>query len=174
MIVIDHRKGRVGMASTDAAGTRLNELIQQLRDIDGIDLAAVVGNDGLLLAWSAAEGIDSEAVGAVSASGLLVAEALGRELERGGITQTTLEYEQGLVLLTPLDPDVALLVLARPDANLGRLRLLTRRARGELLRAVSAYVLWPGTRADGAAPAAPEDHDKQETEQYEFPAQPHE
>jgi len=140
------------MASNDAAGTRLNELIQQVRDIGGIDLAAVVGNDGLLLAASAAEGIDSEAVGAVCASGLLVAEALGRELERGGITQTTLEYEDGLVLLTPLDPDVALLVLARADANLGRLRLLTRRARGELLRAVSAYVLWPGTAADGGQP----------------------
>lgn len=161
------------MASNDAAGTRLNELIQQLRDVDGIDLAAVVGNDGLMLAWSAAEGIDAEAVGAVSASGLLVGEALGRELERGGITQTTLEYEQGLVLLTPLDPDVALLVLARSDANLGRLRLLTRRARGELLRAVSAYVLWPGTGGEDVA-ASPEHHDEQETEQYEFPAQHHE
>lgn len=137
------------MASNDATGARLGELIQQLRDIGGIDLAAVVGNDGLLLASSAAEGIDAEAVGAVGASGLLVAEALGRELERGGITQTTLEFENGLVLLTPLDPDVALLVLAQPDANLGRLRLLTRRARGELLRAVSAYVLWPGTTEDG-------------------------
>ncbi|MDQ2784961.1 MAG: roadblock/LC7 domain-containing protein [Chloroflexota bacterium] len=136
------------MASNDTSGTRLNELMQQLRDIGGIDLAAVVGNDGLLLASSAAEGIDAEAVGAVSASGLLVAETLGRELERGGMTQTTLEYDDGLVLLMPLDPDVALLVLARPDANLGRLRLLTRRSRGELLRAVSAYVLWPGTAVE--------------------------
>lgn len=159
------------MATSDVAGTRLNELIQQLRDVDGIDLAAVVGNDGLLLASSAAEGIDGEAVGAVSASGLLVAEALGRELERGGIRQTTLEYEQGLVLLTPLDPDVALLVLARPDANLGRLRLLTRRARGELLSAVSAYVRWPGTDPESAPPDAPEHHDEKETEQYEFHAQ---
>ncbi len=157
------------MASNDTSGTRLNELIQQLRDIGGIDLAAVVGNDGLLLACSAAEGIDGEAVGAVSASGLLVAEALGRELERGGITQTTLEYENGLVLLTPLDPDVALLVLARPDANLGRLRLLTRRARGELLRAVSAYVLWPGTGGDGAQSEPP--HDDAQTPPNESPQQ---
>jgi uncharacterized protein len=142
------------MANSDVAGTRLNELIQQLRDIGGIDLAAVVGNDGLLLASSAADGIDGESVGAVSASGLLVAEAMGRELERGGITQTTLEYENGLVLLTPLDSDVALLVLARPDANLGRLRLLTRRARGELLDAVTAYVRWPGT-GEGGAEAEP-------------------
>ncbi|MDQ6601700.1 MAG: roadblock/LC7 domain-containing protein [Chloroflexota bacterium] len=152
------------MASDDATGARLSELIQQLRDIGGIDLAAVVGNDGLLLASSAAEGIDAEAVGAVGASGLLVAEALGRELERGGVTQTTLEYEDGLVLLTPLDPDVALLVLARPDANLGRLRLLTRRARGELLRAVSAYVLWPGTTEGSDQQTqpheAPQSHDE--------------
>lgn len=147
------------MASNDAAGTRLNELMQQLRDIGSIDLAAIIGNDGLLLACSAADGIDGESVGAVSASGLLVAEAMGRELERGGITQTTLEYENGLVLLTPLDPDVALLVLARPDANLGRLRLLTRRARGELLRAVSAYVLWPGI-APESAPTEPASDDQ--------------
>jgi len=163
------------MASNDATGTRLNELIQQLRDIDGIDLAAVVGNDGLLLAYSAAEGIDGEAVGAVSASGLLVAEAMGRELERGAIAQTTIEYEHGMVLLTPLDPDVALLVLARPDANLGRLRLLTRRARGELLRAVSAYVLWPGTGTEeSVGPDAPTEHDERESEQHEFPQQHYE
>ena len=142
------------MESGDTAGKRLNELIQQLRDIDGIDLAAVVGNDGLLLASSAVEGIDAEAVGAVSASGLLVGDALGRELERGGIVQTMLEYEHGFVFLTPLDPDVALLILARPDANLGRLRLVTRRARGELLRAVSAYIRWPGM--DNAPPDQPD------------------
>lgn len=161
------------MESNDAAGTRLHELIQQLRDLGGIDLAAIVGNDGLLLASSAADGVDAEAVGAVSASGLLLGEALGRELNRGGVTQTTLEFEYGMILLTPLDPDVALLVLARPDANLGRLRLLTRRAKGDLLKAVSDYILWPGTNAGDVAGDAPfgesQHHDEPHHEEQHNP-----
>jgi predicted regulator of Ras-like GTPase activity (Roadblock/LC7/MglB family) len=139
------------MGGHDTAGNRLNELLQQLRDIGGIDLAAVVGNDGLVLASSAAEGIDAEAVGAVAASGLLLAEALGRELERGAAVQTIIEFADGMALLMPLDPDVALLVLARPDANLGRLRLVTRRARADLMRAVSQYIMWPGTQSEEPA-----------------------
>lgn len=154
------------MEANDAAGMRLHELIQQLRDLGGIDLAAIVGNDGLLLASSAADGIDAEAVGAVSASGLLLGEALGRELSRGGVTQTTLEFEYGMILLTPLDPDVALLVLARPDANLGRLRLLTRRAKGDLLKAVSDYILWPGSNA-GDATDEGQHHDDEQHNSYE-------
>jgi predicted regulator of Ras-like GTPase activity (Roadblock/LC7/MglB family) len=142
------------MGGHDQAGSRLSELLQQLRDIGGIDLAAVVGNDGLVLASSAAEGIDVEAVGAVAASGLLLAEALGRELERGAAVQTILEFADGMALLMPLDPDVALLVLARLDANLGRLRLVTRRARGDLMRAVGQYTMWPGTDAESAPDAA--------------------
>ncbi len=138
------------MGGQDGAEQRLDELLQQLRDIGGIDLAAVIGGDGLVLASSAAEGTDVESVGAVAASGLLLAEALGREWERGASVQTTLEFAEGLALLMPLDPDVALLILAKADANLGRLRLVTRRARGELLRAVNAFVAWPGTGPDAA------------------------
>jgi predicted regulator of Ras-like GTPase activity (Roadblock/LC7/MglB family) len=145
------------MGGHDSAGSQLNERLQQLRDIGGIDLAAVVGNDGLVLASSAGEGIDVEAVGAVAASGLLLAEALGRELERGAAMQTIIEFADGMALLMPLDPDVALLILARPDANLGRLRLVTRRARADLLRAVSQFIAWPGmepaTEGTDAAPA---------------------
>lgn len=140
------------MGGQDGAEQRLGELLQQLRDIGGIDLAAVIGGDGLVLASSAAEGMDVESVGAVAASGLLLAEALGREWERGAAVQTTLEFAEGLALLMPLDPDVALLILAKADTNLGRLRLVTRRARGELLRAVNAFVAWPGTEPD-APPA---------------------
>ena len=67
--------------------------------------------------------------------------------------QTTLEFADGMALLMPLDPDVALLVLARLDANLGRLRLVTRRARGDLMRAVGQYTMWPGTDAESAPDA---------------------
>jgi predicted regulator of Ras-like GTPase activity (Roadblock/LC7/MglB family) len=142
------------MGGQDSASNRLSELLQQLRDIGGIDLASVIGNDGLVLASSAAEGIDTEAVGAVAASGLLLAEALGRELERGAAVQTTLEFADGMALLMPLDPDVALLVLARPDANLGRLRLITRRARADLIRAVGQFIMWPGTGSSDPDPDA--------------------
>lgn len=132
------------MDRQDTAGQRLNELIEQMRDVDGIDLVGVLDRDGLMLASSAAEGVDPESVAATAASGLLVAEALGQELARGAARQTTLEYAQGLVLLTPLDDEVALLILANPTANLGRLRLIARRSRDEIIAAVRSFTALPG------------------------------
>lgn len=129
----------------DMAGTRLTELMEQARDVDGIDAVAVIDRDGMLLAASTAEEMDNESVGAAAASGLLVADALGAELSRGGSTQVTVEYGEGMVLLTPLDEDLALVIVASAMANLGRLRLLARRSRGDLLAAAKEFVVLPGT-----------------------------
>jgi len=129
----------------DAAGTKLAELIEQARDVDGIDAVAVIDRDGMLLAASASEETDTETLGAAAASGLLVADALGAELGRGEATQTTVELRDGTVILTPLDEDLALVIVARPTANLGRLRLLARRSRGDLLAAAREFVVLPGS-----------------------------
>ena len=129
----------------DAAGTKLHELIEQARDVDGIDAVMVLDRDGLTLAASAADEIDTESLSATAANGLLLADALGAELgQLGDATQTTIEYAGGTILLTPLDEDLALLILAHTGANLGRLRLLARRSRGDLLTAAQEYVMLPG------------------------------
>ncbi len=139
----------------DTAGSRLQELVTQARDIDGIDAVLVMDRDGMTLSASAAEGVDTESLSATAASGLLVADALGTELGHlGEATQTTIEYSGGVVILTPLDEDLALLILAHTGANLGRLRLLARRSRGDLLTAAQEYVTLPGS-ANASAGASP-------------------
>jgi len=130
----------------DTAGSKLQELVTQARDIDGIDAVLVMDRDGMTLSASAADGVDTESLSATAANGLLVADALGAELGHlGEATQTTIEYTGGVIILTPLDEDLALLLLAHTGANLGRLRLLARRSRGDLLTAAQEYVMFPGT-----------------------------
>lgn len=135
-------------AMQDTAGSKLNELVQQARDVDGIDAVLVIDRDGMTLASSAGEGIDTESLSATSASYFLIADSLGAELAHlGEATQTTIEFAGGVVILTPLDEDLALLLLAHTGTNLGRLRLLARRSRGDLLGAAKEYVMLPGSAA---------------------------
>ncbi len=130
----------------DVAGSKLQELVTQARDLDGIDAVLVMDRDGMTLSASAAEGVDTESLSATAANSLLVADALGAELGHlGEATQTTIEYAGGVVILMPLDEDLALLILAHTGANLGRLRLLARRSRGDLLTAAQQYVMLPGS-----------------------------
>ncbi len=138
------------MDGHDTAGSKLNELIAQIRDVDGIDLVGVVDRDGLMLASSAGDEIDADSVAAVAANGLLVAEKLGQEIGRGTARQTTLEFDSGLVLLTPLGDDLALLILANQSANLGRLRLIARRSREDIVSAVHAYTALPSGTGTGS------------------------
>lgn len=136
----------------DAAGAKLHELIEQARDVDGIDAVLVMDRDGMTLAASAMDGVDTESLSASAASGLLVADALGAELGHlGEATQTTIEFAGGIVILTPLDEDIALLILAHTGANLGRLRLLARRSRGDILAAAREYVTLPGAASQTEA-----------------------
>ena len=118
--------------------TLLHTLLTHFRVIDGIDLAAVVATDGLLMESSARNGVDVEAVSAVAANGLALAEALGREINKGGAEQLTLEYGDGLVLIDPLTPDAMLLVLTHGREQLGRLRFLTQKHHAAFVDAVHA------------------------------------
>lgn len=117
----------------------LATILQRLQTASGVDLAAVVSMDGFLVeaatAQDSADRLDAEEFAAVATNGLMVAQALGREIERGGIHSALFEYEHGTVVVNALDDEVALVMLASHMINLGRLRLLARRYRDELTAA---------------------------------------
>lgn len=119
-------------------GTPLHALLTQFRVIDGVDLAAVVATDGLLMESTARSGVDTDAICAVAANGLALAEALGREVTKGGAEQLTLEYAGGVVLMTPLTPDAMLLVLTDGRQQLGRLRFLVQKHHDAFVSAIHA------------------------------------
>ena len=118
-------------------GESLATLLGRLQVAGGVDLAAVVSIDGFLIEATHTEGLDAEEFAAVATNGLMVAKAIGREIERGDIESAIFEYESGTVIINGLDGELVLILLASSGVNLGRLRLLARRYREELIAAAA-------------------------------------
>jgi predicted regulator of Ras-like GTPase activity (Roadblock/LC7/MglB family) len=118
--------------------SKLKNLLGRLRAIDSVELAAVVAHDGLLIESTARTGVDVDAICAVASNGLAMADALGREIRKGGSVQTLLEYEDGLVILEPINADAMLLLMASARAQLGQVRFAVAKHRDEFLNALNA------------------------------------
>jgi len=116
----------------------LRKLLSRFRALEGVEMAAVVANDGLLIESLARPGMDVDAVCAVASNGLAMAEALGREIDRGNTVQTILEYEQGLVVLEPISTDAMLLLIVNGREGLGQVRFLVTLHRREMTLALEA------------------------------------
>jgi predicted regulator of Ras-like GTPase activity (Roadblock/LC7/MglB family) len=118
--------------------SNLKNLLNRLRAIDSVELAAVVAHDGLLIEGTARNGVDVDAICAVASNGLAMADALGREIRKGGSVQTLLEYEDGLVILEPISEDAMLLLVASARAHLGQVRFVVAKHRDDFLAALNA------------------------------------
>jgi len=118
--------------------SKLKSLLSRLRAIDSVELAAVVAQDGLLIESTARTGVDVDAICAVASNGLAMADALGREIRKGGSVQTLLEYEDGLVILEPLSADAMLLLMTSERAHLGQVRFVVAKHREDFVDALNA------------------------------------
>ncbi len=116
----------------------IRDLLGNFRTLDGVSLAAVVATDGLLIEGMADPEVDVDAVCAVASNGLVMTEALGREIGKGGAIQTILEYENGLVVLQPLSDDAMVLLVSTRRNSLGRIRFMLGRYQEPLIEAVNA------------------------------------
>ncbi len=117
---------------------KLKNLLSRFRNVESVELAAVVATDGLLIESIARPGVDVDAVCAVASNGLAMADALGREIDKGGTVQTMLEDDHGIVLIEPISNDAMLLLLANTRDDLGYVRFLVARHREDMLDALSA------------------------------------
>jgi predicted regulator of Ras-like GTPase activity (Roadblock/LC7/MglB family) len=106
----------------------LTESLQELQTSNGLEMAAVVGSDGLVVDSAASPGVDAEEVCAMAASGLMMMDALGRALDGGEARNAILEFNGHTVMMAPVDDDNLLILLAGADANLGRMRIVLRRS----------------------------------------------
>lgn len=118
--------------------SRLKDLLGRFRIVDGVELAAVVAHDGLLIEGTASPGIEVDAICAVASNGLAMADALGREIAKGGAVRTVLEYEQGLVVLEPINSDAMLLIMVGEREQLGLLRFMASKHRHAFADALNA------------------------------------
>jgi len=118
--------------------SNLRSLLGSFQAVESVELAAVVATDGLLIESIADSEVDVDAICAVASNGLAMAEALGREINKGGSIQTMLEYEQGVVLIEPISSDAMLLLLANSRDDLGFVRFLVAKHRDDMVDALSA------------------------------------
>lgn len=119
---------------------KLKALLQQVMEIKGVRSAAVVDADGLVLEGVSSEDTDLSFVGGAIASTLASSKALAGLLGEGRITQTMIEYENGPVLMTPIESEgkefVAVLTLDTANA-LGRVRFQLRKLLPDLAQVVA-------------------------------------
>ena len=118
----------------------LQELLNQVIDIKGVNSAAVVSSAGFVIEGAANNETDLNFVGGLITSGLASSRVLASFLGEGDLLQTMIEYENGPVLLIPLgkeDAPVMVATLASVSV-LGRTRHSLRKLVPELARAVAA------------------------------------
>lgn len=116
----------------------LQDLLSRFRLLESVEMAAVFANDGLLIESAARPNVDVDAVCAVASNGLAMAESLGREIDKGTTLQTMLEYENGLVLLEPINDEAMLILVTNDPQQLGHVRFLVALHRYDLMEALEA------------------------------------
>jgi predicted regulator of Ras-like GTPase activity (Roadblock/LC7/MglB family) len=123
---------------------RFDWLITEFVDgTPGVAHAVVVSADGLRLANSAGFPPDrADQLAAVAAGLLSLTVGASRVFEGGGVTQTVVEMERGLLLLMAISDGSCLTVLAAPDCDMGlvayQMTLLVERAGQTLTPALRA------------------------------------
>ena len=95
---------------------------------DGINAAAAMTGDGLVIASILDPGVDADRFAAMSASLLALAERQIEEIERGSLVQLMIEGTRGAVLPVRAGADAVLAVSTNPGAMMGRIFIDTRKA----------------------------------------------
>lgn len=121
------------MSRADQITRVIRNLTSTTPDITG---AAVVDNDGLLIASALSQDVDEDSVAAMSAALLGLAERIAEELERGTMNSATLQGTDGLTIVTRCGNDAVMCILADPKAKLGLIYLDTARASKEVSRLI--------------------------------------
>jgi len=116
----------------------IQKLLGEFTDIPSVNTACLVGRDGFLLESKTIAGIDTEMIGAIASSGFGTSESMGRQLAKGALAMTMLEYENGPVMLSPVGSEAFLVVIAEREVNLGMIRLKIKRHGQALQVAVAA------------------------------------
>ena len=100
-------------------------------DIEG---AAVIDNDGLMIASALGQDTNDESVAAMGAALLGLSERIVVELNRGAFEIVMIRGDAGFVIMTRSGPESVLAALASESAKLGLIFLDITRAAKEIAR----------------------------------------
>lgn len=106
----------------------LDQMLDTLAGIEGVQAAVVASRDGLVIAGRQNQESDSlEAIGAMSASLVSTLDSMASGLGRGAVSQAIVELEDGLAVVQPAGALAVLTLLVGSSLNLGRVRLALRK-----------------------------------------------
>ncbi len=110
----------------------IRDLVAAIRQRDGVEAAIVLGRDGLVIDSDADAHLDAEQAAALVPGLVTAADELGAMASRGESRTVVVESERGLAIVSTVSADALLLVLVRPNANLGQLLYELRRNRANI------------------------------------------
>ncbi|WP_436838764.1 roadblock/LC7 domain-containing protein [Nonomuraea cavernae] len=136
------------MKQLSQAARDINWLVSGfVEEVPGVAHVVVVSADGLPMAFSRGFPKDrADQLAAIAAGLVSLTEGSSRVFEGGGVTQTLVEMQQGLLLVVSISDGSSLAVLAAPDCDMGlvayQMTVLVERA---------GQVLTPAVRAELSA-----------------------
>lgn len=107
----------------------IRDVVEALSRRPGVDAVVVVGRDGLPIDSRAANGVDAESVAALLPSVVNSLAQLGEAGARGTFGAGVLEFGGGSAVVAVLHADALLVVLVKPQTNVGSLLFDLRRHR---------------------------------------------
>lgn len=113
------------------------DIFTEFSKLQGVDAVCLVGRDGFLLDSISRTGIDTEMIGAIASSGFGASEAMGRQLGKGVMSISMIEFDKGPVMFSPVGDDAFLVIVAEKDSNLGMIRLKLKKHSAELATAAA-------------------------------------
>lgn len=102
------------------------------RENAGIEAAALVSPDGLILESMLPPGVGEERISAMSAALLAIAEKAAQESRRGRVRELYISGDEGYVVLLNVGVKAILTVIASEKARLGYILLDSRKAAEEI------------------------------------------
>jgi predicted regulator of Ras-like GTPase activity (Roadblock/LC7/MglB family) len=112
--------------------TTIRDVVEALSLRPGVDGVLVVGRDGLSIDSRTANGVDAESVAALLPSVINGLAQLGAAGARGAFGSAVLEFGGGLAIVAVLHEEALLIVLVKPETNVGSLLFDLRRHRSSI------------------------------------------
>ena len=110
---------------------RLDAILDELKRIGGISGSAIVSKDGLAIASDLGEK-DIDTFAAMSAAMQGAAETAASELKQGSLKQIIIDADNGKIITISTGEEAILVILAKPDINLGLILLALGKASGKI------------------------------------------
>lgn len=118
--------------------SRVDDLNGVLRALQSgtpeIEAAALISEDGLMIASALPQHIDEIRVAGMSSTLISLGTRAATELERGKVEQVLIRGDKGYVVMVNAASDTMLLVLTTEDAKLGLIFLDQRKAVQEIAK----------------------------------------